>query len=297
MLQPAVPYRGTTATGAPLRTAFLYFPNGAIPGWWPKGAGKDFALNRTMEPLANVKDNIQILAGLADVSANPCRWRRRPRPRQRHLPHRRAHQENQRRRFSRRHFRRSNHGAANWAAHALSFARTFLRRRAERRRVRHRLRLRLSAQPGLEHAHHAAHAGGESPPACSSGCSAPARPRNARRTCRSARSRNVRCSTSSKRAELRVTRKCRSATATRLDEYFTGVRDIELRIQAAEQSRAGAATARADAPGGIPASYPDYVRLMYDMLHPRVPDRLHARRHLHDRRRRQQPRLLRNRRQ
>ena len=44
----------TTATGVPLRTAFLYFPNGAIPSaWWPTGSeGAEFALNRTMEPLA-----------------------------------------------------------------------------------------------------------------------------------------------------------------------------------------------------------------------------------------------------
>ena len=35
----------TTATGAPLRTAFVYFPNGAIqPNWWPKGEGKEFEL-------------------------------------------------------------------------------------------------------------------------------------------------------------------------------------------------------------------------------------------------------------
>jgi len=69
---PAAPSTAaTTATGAPLRTAFLYFPNGAIPAaWWPTGSGKDFAFSRTMEPLANVKDKIQILAGLGDVSAN-----------------------------------------------------------------------------------------------------------------------------------------------------------------------------------------------------------------------------------
>src|SRR6185436_1329761 len=54
----------TTATGAPLRSAFLYFPNGAIPSaWWPTGAGDDFALNRTMEPLAKVKEHIQVLGG------------------------------------------------------------------------------------------------------------------------------------------------------------------------------------------------------------------------------------------
>ena len=33
----------TTATGAPLRAAFVYFPNGAIPAaWWPSGEGTDF---------------------------------------------------------------------------------------------------------------------------------------------------------------------------------------------------------------------------------------------------------------
>ncbi|MEO7413299.1 MAG: hypothetical protein ABIZ81_08065 [Opitutaceae bacterium] len=34
--EPTARLAGTTATGAPLRTAFLYFPNGAIPAaWWP----------------------------------------------------------------------------------------------------------------------------------------------------------------------------------------------------------------------------------------------------------------------
>jgi len=39
----------SSPSGAPLRMAFVYFPNGAIPGnWWPTGEGKDFELNRTM---------------------------------------------------------------------------------------------------------------------------------------------------------------------------------------------------------------------------------------------------------
>jgi hypothetical protein len=62
----------TTTTGAPLRTAFLYFPNGAIPNlWWPKGEGTDFALSRTLEPLANFRRQIQILGELDDRSATP----------------------------------------------------------------------------------------------------------------------------------------------------------------------------------------------------------------------------------
>src|SRR5947207_12153606 len=40
----------TSASGAPLRMAFVYFPNGAIqPSWWPKGEGKEFELGRTMQ--------------------------------------------------------------------------------------------------------------------------------------------------------------------------------------------------------------------------------------------------------
>ena len=61
-----------SAGGAPLRMAFVYFPNGAIQHtWWPKGEGKDFELARTMEPLSELKDHIQVLGGLDDVSALP----------------------------------------------------------------------------------------------------------------------------------------------------------------------------------------------------------------------------------
>jgi Protein of unknown function (DUF1552) len=59
-------------TGAPLRMAFVYFPNGAIqPSWWPKGEGKEFELAKTMEPLAKVKHQLQILGGMDHVNATP----------------------------------------------------------------------------------------------------------------------------------------------------------------------------------------------------------------------------------
>ncbi len=62
----------TSATGAPLRTAFVYFPNGAIPAaWWPTGDEKNFQLNRTTQPLEPVREHIQILGGLEDLSAQP----------------------------------------------------------------------------------------------------------------------------------------------------------------------------------------------------------------------------------
>ncbi len=60
----------TSASGAPIRTAFVYFPNGAIqPSWWPTGEGKDFQLAQTMESLAGVKHRVQVLGGLDHINA------------------------------------------------------------------------------------------------------------------------------------------------------------------------------------------------------------------------------------
>jgi hypothetical protein len=59
-----------TATGAPLRAAFLYFPNGAIPSaWWPKSDGATFELSRTLEPLAEYRQHLQLLGGLDHLNA------------------------------------------------------------------------------------------------------------------------------------------------------------------------------------------------------------------------------------
>jgi hypothetical protein len=56
---------GTTASGAPLRMAFIYFPNGAIPAaWWPKEEGNEFAFSRTLKPLEPMRSHLQVLGGL-----------------------------------------------------------------------------------------------------------------------------------------------------------------------------------------------------------------------------------------
>jgi hypothetical protein len=53
--------------------AFLYVPNGTIPSaWWPEGdGGKDFALSRTLQPLEKVRHELQVISGLEDLSADP----------------------------------------------------------------------------------------------------------------------------------------------------------------------------------------------------------------------------------
>ncbi len=60
----------TTATGAPLRMGVVYFPNGAIqPSWWPTTEGKDFEFQRTLQPLADVRSQVQVIGGLDHVNA------------------------------------------------------------------------------------------------------------------------------------------------------------------------------------------------------------------------------------
>jgi hypothetical protein len=57
---------------APTRMAFVYVPNGAIPAaFWPAGEpGAGFALSPTLLPLSNVHEQLQVISGLQDLSAN-----------------------------------------------------------------------------------------------------------------------------------------------------------------------------------------------------------------------------------
>jgi hypothetical protein len=56
---------GLTPSGDPLRMAFVYVPNGVIGDRWePKGVGSDFQLNETMQPVADFKRDLQIISGL-----------------------------------------------------------------------------------------------------------------------------------------------------------------------------------------------------------------------------------------
>ncbi len=63
---------GATVTGAPLRLAFVYVPNGAnLAHWRVTGEGADFAFGRTMQPLAALKNSVQVLSGLDHKNASP----------------------------------------------------------------------------------------------------------------------------------------------------------------------------------------------------------------------------------
>jgi len=60
----------TTRTGAPLRAAYVFFPNGAIPDlWWPEGKGSDFKFKETLKPLEPLRDSVQVMGGLDQLNA------------------------------------------------------------------------------------------------------------------------------------------------------------------------------------------------------------------------------------
>lgn len=62
----------TSASGMPLRMAFLYFPNGAIQSQWSaSGSGADFKLENTLAPLMPLKHRVQVLSGLEHLNADP----------------------------------------------------------------------------------------------------------------------------------------------------------------------------------------------------------------------------------
>ncbi len=58
---------------APMRMAFVYVPNGTIPGaWWPEGGGgSNFELSPTLQPLQKGRNEMQENSGREDISADP----------------------------------------------------------------------------------------------------------------------------------------------------------------------------------------------------------------------------------
>jgi Protein of unknown function (DUF1552) len=257
----------TTATGAPLRTAFLYFPNGAIPGaWWPTTTGKDYAFNRTMQPLVNVKDKIQLLGGLTDLSANSGS--------DGGGDHARANGT-----FLTGVRIKKTNGAD---FHAGVSADQIMARQVGLLTPFRSLELSCDSILNV--------GGCDTDYACiyqhNLAWSSPTTPLTPEVNPRllferlfgagspKDRAQNLLVRQQQKSSILdflqndrqRLTAEASGRDRQKLDEYFTSVRDIEQRIQSAEKSRGSHPQPKADAPEGIPASYTEYVRLMYDML-------------------------------
>lgn len=60
------------ATSLPRRMAFVYVPNGAnMHQWTPKKVGANFELPASLEPLQSVRDNLLVISGLAHDKGRP----------------------------------------------------------------------------------------------------------------------------------------------------------------------------------------------------------------------------------
>lgn len=255
----------TTASGAPLRTAFVFFPNGAIPdAWWPRGEGSDFEFNRTLKPLEPLKDFVQIMGGLDHKNAEA-----------------------------------GPDGAGDHARGGGTFL-TGVRLKKSATNIRAGVSIdqvlarevgRCTRLPSLELTCDSVRKSG----VCDSGyaCayqfnlswSSPTTPmtpeanprlaferlfgegppgeRRANAELRRQRQRSV---LDFVREDARdMQRRLNARDNQKLDQYLTGVRELEARIAKAE-SFAEPADPGIDAPAGVPKDYAEHVQLMYDML-------------------------------
>jgi hypothetical protein len=255
------------SAAAPVRMAFVYFPNGAIPQyWWPKSEGKAFELAQTMKPLETLKQHIQVLGGLDHVNATP--------------------------------------GPDGPGDHARANG-TFLTGVRVRKTAGADIHAGISIDqivanqighltrfPSLELSCEAARKTGN----CDSGYScayqynlawrsptAPVAPEaNPRlvfeRLFGSGAQGERKASIERRQEEERsildfvmddartVQKQLGGRDRQKLDDYLTSVRDVEKRIQSAEAKFDSAPDPEVETPSGIPASYADHIQLMYDML-------------------------------
>jgi hypothetical protein len=247
---------GTTGTGAPLRTAFVYFPNGAIPSvWWPEANAQELKLSRTLQPLAKSKQLIQVLNGLDHKTAEP-----------------------------------GPDGAGDHARGGGTFL-TAVRAGISIDQVMARQIGHLTRFPSLELTCEGERRNG----ACDSGyaCayqfnlswSSPVAPMTPEANPRlvferlfgsgppGERARNLQRRRAEERSVLdfvlddarAMQRRLDASDKQKLDQYLSGVRGIEARLEQAEKF-GDAKDPVIETPAGIPRDYAEYVQLMYDML-------------------------------
>ncbi|MFP6765423.1 MAG: DUF1552 domain-containing protein, partial [Planctomycetaceae bacterium] len=247
---------------APNRMALLYVPNGKnMVDWTPEKTGADFDLKSIMEPLAPLQQKLLVVTGLAADGA-------------------RAHGDGG-----------GDHARALASfltgAHPRKTDGTDIRNgisvdQVAASRVGHRTRL-PSLEIGTEHG---AMAGN-----CDSGYSCVYSSTMSWRSAtqpvpkevnpklvferlfsstpdavRKKRDRQRRSVLDFVRADSRdLTGRLGAADVRKLDEYFTAVRDIELRIERAD-SLPPISTPDYPVPAGIPGSYQEHIRLMCDLV-------------------------------
>ena len=66
---PALKAAKNTAASPAVRLGFVYVPNGIIPGaWTPEGYDAGFEFKRSMKPIEGFRENLNVLTGLAQIN-------------------------------------------------------------------------------------------------------------------------------------------------------------------------------------------------------------------------------------
>ncbi len=261
----AAPQLATTATGAPLRTAFVMIPNGTIPGaWWPEGGETDFKFNPTLIPLEPLRRQVQVLSGLDHLNATG-----------------------------------GPDGGGDHARGTGVFL-TGVRINKSATDIRAGISIdqvianqvgHLTRFPSLELTCdlNRKSAGCDSGYSCAyqynvswKSATTPMTPENNPRLVferlfgvgpHGERSQQVQSRLVARRSVLdfvmddanRMQKRLSTTDREKLDQYLTGVRDVEARIQRAEKLGASP-DPTVETPSGIPQSHAEYVDLMYDMM-------------------------------
>ena len=256
----------SASSGAPVRLAYLYVPNGAhMQDWTPAATGTGFDLPRILEPLQAVKDDLCVLSGLTHkkANANGDGGGDHARAMATFLTGTQA---------------RKTHGAdirAGVSADQLAAQQVGkLTRFAS---------LELGCEQGqqagnCDSGYSCAYSGNIAWKSESTPVAKEVNPRlvfdrlfsNGREgesdEARAKRERYSRSVLDFVLEDARLLKNRLGATDNRkLDEYLTAVRELEQRIARADQPQDTARTASFPRPGGIPKSYQEHIRLMCDL--------------------------------
>ncbi|HEY3135219.1 MAG TPA: DUF1552 domain-containing protein [Blastocatellia bacterium] len=254
-----------TAAAPPVRLAFVYVPNGVVMSdWKPKAVGKAFEFTRILKPLEPLREDLFVLSGLEERNGNAL-----------------------------------GDGAGDHARAGAAYLTGIHCKKTEGADIQNGISAdQIAAQalgsktrfPSIELGCEDSRTVGN----CDSGYSCaytnsiswrgPATPMPPELNPRMVFERlfgkvdfSLDPETRARRAQYRASildfvrsdtqqlaTKLGAADRRKLDEYLSAVREIERRIQTAEKDNRPA-TPSMDKPAGIPITFPDYAKLMYDL--------------------------------